>query len=88
MLPKKVGDTDGFCGQEMPGSANRAAGVFRWQEVACSPECGAIYLQKINESRGIVNPQKKTKRKKCAEPVIEQVVVNAELIGEKPVEEE
>lgn len=97
MLPKKVGDTDGFCGQkcrvcgkeyESCRSANRAAGVFRWQEVACSPECGAIYLQKINESRGIVNPQKKTKRKKCAEPVIEQVVVNAELIGEKPVEEE
>ena len=44
--------------------------------------------EKINESRGIVNPQKKTKRKKCAEPVIEQVVVNAEPIGEKPVEEE
>lgn len=78
------------CGKEYEAcrSANRAAGVFRWQEVACSPECGAIYLQKINESRGIVNPQKKTKRKKCAEPVIEHVVVNAELIGEKPVEEE
>ena len=26
-------------------------GVFRWREVACSPECGAIYLQRIQESR-------------------------------------
>lgn len=28
-------------------------GVFRYQEVACSPECGAIYLNRVNESRGI-----------------------------------
>lgn len=28
-------------------------GVFRWQRVACSPECGAEYLRQINESRGI-----------------------------------
>ena len=69
-------------------SAIRAAGVFRWQEVACSPECGAIYLQKINESRGIVNPQKKAKHKKCAEPVVEQAVIDAEPISGKPVEEE
>ena len=69
-------------------SANRAAGVFRLQEVACSPECGAIYLQKINESRGIVNPQKKAKHKKCAEPVVEQAVIDAEPISGKPVEEE
>lgn len=43
------------CGKEYEAcrSANRAAGVFRWQEVACSPECGSIYLQQINESRGI-----------------------------------
>jgi len=78
------------CGKEYEAcrSANRAAGVFRWQEVACSPECGAIYLQKINESRGIVNPQKKAKHKKCAEPVVEQAVVDAEPISGKPVEEE
>lgn len=29
------------------------AGVFRWQEVACSKECGSIYLAKIEESRKI-----------------------------------
>ena len=27
------------------------AGVFHWQEVACSPECGGIYLARIEESR-------------------------------------
>ena len=51
------------CGKEYEAcrSANRAAGVFRWQEVACSPECGSIYLQQINESRGIVDARKKNK---------------------------
>lgn len=29
------------------------AGVFRWQEVACSQECGSIYLAKIEESRKV-----------------------------------
>lgn len=27
--------------------------TFIWQEVACSPECGAKYLAAIQESRGI-----------------------------------
>lgn len=31
----------------------RVAGVFRWQDVACSPECGAIYLAKIEASRAV-----------------------------------
>lgn len=41
------------CGKEYEAcrSANRTAGVFRWQEVACSEECGAEYLRQINESR-------------------------------------
>lgn len=25
--------------------------VFRWQEVACSPECGSLYLAQIEASR-------------------------------------
>ncbi len=45
------------CGKEYEAcrSADRAAGVFRWQEVACSPECGAKYLEQIIASR---NPDK------------------------------
>lgn len=27
--------------------------IFRYQDVACSPECGAIYFAKIDESRGV-----------------------------------
>lgn len=35
------------------------AGVFRWQEVACSKECGSIYLAKIEESRKIKHAEAK-----------------------------
>lgn len=34
-------------------SAKTNAGIFRWQEVACSPECGAQYLKLITESRNM-----------------------------------
>lgn len=41
------------CGKEYEPcrTANRRPNVFHWQEVACSPECGTIYLQRIIESR-------------------------------------
>ena len=41
------------CGKpyEACHTIRRVAGVFRWQEVACSPECGSIYLARIEESR-------------------------------------
>ena len=60
------------CGKEYEAcrSAVRHAGVFRWQEVACSPECGSIYLRQINESRGLVEDSKKAKGKK---PAVEHV---------------
>ena len=84
------------CGKEYEAcrSANRAAGVFRWQEVACSPECGAVYLQRINESRGLVDTQKRDKRKKATElqavsvdvPTIE-VNDGEEQASEAPVEQ-
>lgn len=43
------------CGKayEACHTLKRVAGVFRWQEVACSPECGSIYLAKIEASRAI-----------------------------------
>ena len=37
----------------------RVAGVFRWQEVACSPECGSIYLAKIEASRAVTPTENK-----------------------------
>jgi len=70
------------CGKEYEAcrSANRAAGVFRWQEVACSPECGSIYLQQINESRGIVDARKKNKHKK---PVVSELQVAEEILSDE-----
>lgn len=57
------------CGKEYAAcrSAKRDAGVFRWQEVACSPECGARYLQQITDSR---NPGQKP-RKEARRRVVE-----------------
>lgn len=41
------------CGKEYEAchTLKRVAGVFRWQDVACSPECGSVYLAKIEASR-------------------------------------
>ena len=54
------------CGKEYEPcrSTNKNLKVFHWQEVACSPECGAVYLQRINESRGNVAPVKRSRSKK------------------------
>lgn len=72
------------CGKEYESchSVNRDANVFRWQDVACSPECGATYLDRVNESRGIANVQKRSKRKgetishqPAVEPAIETDII-------------
>lgn len=88
------------CGKEYEScrSANRNAGVFRWQEVACSPECGAIYLDRINESRNVVTAQKKSKHRKefsqpmaetiCEAVADESVAEVVEPVSEVPVEDE
>lgn len=42
------------CGKEYEACHTQRPNLdneFRWQEVACSPECGSIYLQRIIESR-------------------------------------
>ncbi len=38
---------------------------FRWQDVACCPEHGAIYLARILESRGEAKPQGAEKPKRA-----------------------
>ena len=80
------------CGKQYEAcrSANRSAGVFRWQEVACCPECGAIYLRQINESRGLVDTRRKERHKKTTEtPVVEvaAVALAVEPTDEEPVSE-
>lgn len=39
----------------------RDADPFRWQDVACSPECGGEYFRRVMESRKPVTKQKRTK---------------------------
>lgn len=39
------------CEYEYCHTVRRVADVFRWQDVACSPEHGSIYLAQIMESR-------------------------------------
>lgn len=41
------------CGKryEACRTVSNLTGVFRWQEVACSPECGAEYLRRVTEAR-------------------------------------
>ena len=80
---------------------SKAAGVFRWQEVACSPECGAVYLRKVTEARNPAHhASKATKTSRRAAPAAEAAKpadepvaepenqVPAEAPAETPVENE
>lgn len=52
-MPKAI-KTCKVCGKEYEACHTNKSynGTFRWQDVACSPECGAIYLAQIRASRG------------------------------------
>lgn len=68
---------------------DRAVGVFRWQEVACSPECGAEYLRRVTESRATTPPvQKRGQRRKAViePPVNQEAFVKAAEQADEPVE--
>lgn len=78
------------CGKKYKGcrTAEQSNGVFRWQAVSCSPECGEIYLQRILESRKPVvaektkedteQVQKRQRRKiRKAEPAVDADVAEA-----------
>jgi hypothetical protein len=53
------------CGKQYEGcgSPDPAVGVFRWQKVACSKECGAEYLRRVTEARAAANEALKSKTK-------------------------
>lgn len=64
------------CGKEYTACLTKTPnGVFRWQEVSCSPECGAKYLADVLAARG-ETPAKTTKRSKKAVAPVEEVVVD------------
>ena len=79
MTPKKQCRV---CGKDYEPchSTKLQPGVFRWREVACSPECGTIYLRRINESRGLVPKETKKSRSKkaVAKPVEVEIVADSE----------
>lgn len=56
-MPKQI-KTCRVCGAkyEACNSARSGNKAFNWREVACSPECGMVYLDKIAASRSIVEP--------------------------------
>lgn len=79
MTPKKQCRV---CGKEYEPchSTGLQNGVFRWREVSCSPECGAIYLRRVQESRGLVPKETKKSRSKKIEvkPVEVEIVADSE----------
>ena len=58
-------------------AANVPDGVFRWQDVACSPECGSVYLQRVMESRGLVDTKKRDRQKKWERPIEPEVIAES-----------
>lgn len=78
MTPKKQCRV---CGKDYEPchSTKLQPGVFRWREVACSPECGAIYLQRIQESRGLVpkEDQRPRAKKRTAKSVEVEIVADS-----------
>ena len=72
-----------MCGKEYEPchSVGLQNGVFRWREVSCSPECGAIYLRRIQESRGLLPKEEKKDRtkKRVVEPVGVEIADNSEV---------
>ena len=48
----KVTKTCRVCGKQYEACHTpNTTGVFRWRDVACSIECGRVYLERIEESR-------------------------------------
>ena len=75
------------CGRnyEACRTMSKTAGVFRWQEVACSPECGAEYLRRVTEARTpSPTAPKSVKARRRAAPVVE-AVKSAEAPVTEPV---
>lgn len=60
-MPKQI-KTCRVCGAtyEACNSARTGDKIFNWREVACSPECGMVYLDRITASRSIVEPTEET----------------------------
>lgn len=78
----KVKNTCSVCGKtyEMCVTAARGGSVFRWQEVACSPECGAEYLRRVRISRGQIPDDTQNSTVPPMQETAEPITDNAEKI--------
>ena len=92
-----VTSTCRVCGKEYVPCKNAKYDpkVFNWKEVACSPECGGIYLERVIASRQSVpeeKPRRAVSRKKQiveveAEPAMVEPVMTIEAAEEVTPEE-
>ena len=66
----KVTKTCRVCGKEYTTCANPYfnGNIFRWQEVACSIECGNEYLRRIMESRSQKSEDEQVIREEADKP--------------------
>lgn len=69
-------------------TTERSTDIYRWQDVACSPEHGAIYFAKIAESRGTVLPESVAKYLPKSEPVVEPDIEPLDDMDDNEGEEE
>lgn len=77
------------CGKDYEAcrAMSRTAGVFRWQEVACSPECGAEYLRRVTQARSPAPPAPKHSRSRRMAAHIVEEVKPVDIPSAKPVSE-
>ena len=59
------------CGTQYKACLTPNPGVFRWRDVACSPECAMKYLERVEASRGVKPVQQE------AVPAVEHEVATA-----------
>ena len=70
------------CGKEYEACHTPNPGIFRWRDVACSPECAQAYFHAVAVARGEIIDDEFQPNSKKAEPVKAEPIVEVE----KPVE--
>ena len=90
-MPKHM-KTCRVCGNQYSSckSVRTGSPVFNWREVACSPECGEIYLESIRESRSKTRQVEYTDKpyieeeSEYVEECIVDVACDSEECGDEP----
>lgn len=71
------------CGKEYQActGVRPRPGIFRWQEVACSPACGAAYIDLIERSRSANRIEQKAEEPAHIEPENNTELTDEEAVG-------